>query len=238
MHVLENALREDLNERAERRMAVLRPLKVIIENYPEGETESLDAANHPQKPELGTRTIPFSREIYVERDDFLEDPPKDFYRLGPGREVRLRFAYFITCTGVVKDPKTGEVTQLRCTYDPKTRGGNAPDPPSGGTRRKVKGTIHWVDAKHAADAEVRLYDNLFTKEIPDEVDQGQDFLANLNPNSLEVVRGSKLEPALAEARPGDRFQFERLGYFAVDAKDSRPGKPVFNRAVTLREGWK
>jgi glutaminyl-tRNA synthetase len=232
MHVLENALREDLNERAERRMAVLRPLKVVIENYPEGETESLEAANHPQKPELGTRSIPFSREIYVERDDFLEDPPKDFYRLGPGREVRLRFAYFITCTGVIKDPTTGEVAELRCTYDPKTRGGNAPD------GRKVKGTIHWVDAKRAVDAEVRLYDNLFIKENPDEVEEGQDFLANLNPDSLEVVRGAKLEPALAEAKPGDRYQFERLGYFAVDAKDSGPNKPVINRAVTLREGWK
>jgi glutaminyl-tRNA synthetase len=231
VHVLENALREDLNERAERRMAVLRPLKVVIENFPAGETESLQAANHPQRPELGTRTVPISRELYIEQDDFLVDPPKNFYRLAPGREVRLRFAYFIRCTDVLKDPQSGEVAELRCTYDPATRGGNAPD------GRKVKGTIHWVDARHGIAAEVRLYDHLFKSANPEDAGEGQDFLANLNPDSLVVLPGAKLEPALADALPGDRYQFERLGYFVSDQKDSRPGKPVFNRAVTLRDAW-
>ncbi|HEY1375356.1 MAG TPA: glutamine--tRNA ligase/YqeY domain fusion protein [Gemmataceae bacterium] len=230
MSWLEDALREDLNRRANRVMAVLRPLKVVIENYPEGKTEELDAVNNPEDPVAGTRKVPFGRELYIERDDFREDPPKDFFRLGPGREVRLRYAYFVKCTGVEKDPKTGEVVALRCTYDPATRGGDAPD------GRKVKGTIHWVSAAHAIDAEVRLYDHLFTKPDPDDVPEGQTYLANLNPNSLEVVAGAKLEPSLAAAAVGSKYQFERLGYFCVD-KDSAPGKPVFNRAVTLRDTW-
>ena len=231
MHVLENALRDDLNERADRRMAVLRPLKVVIENYPEGETEMLAAANHPQKPERGTRQVPFSREIYIERDDFMEDPPKKFFRLGPGREVRLRFAYFLKCVDFVKDAQTGEITELRCTYDPQTRGGNAPD------GRKVKGTIHWVSAAHAVPAEVRLYDHLFNTEDPDDDPEGSDFLANLNPHSLDVIPAARLEPTLAKATAGERFQFERLGYFVADAKDSTAERLVFNRAVTLRDTW-
>jgi glutaminyl-tRNA synthetase len=227
---LEDALREDLNKKAPRVMGVLRPIKVVIENYPEGQADELDAVNNPEDPAAGTRKVPFGRTLYIEQDDFREDPPKDFFRLAPGREVRLRYAYFVKCTGATKDPATGEVTELRCTYDPATRGGDAPD------GRKVKGTIHWVSAAHAIDAEVRLYDHLFTKPDPDDVPEGQTYLANLNPNSLVVLTGAKLEPSLASATAGGKYQFERLGYFCVD-KDSTPGKPVFNRAVTLRDTW-
>jgi glutaminyl-tRNA synthetase len=230
MSWLEDALREDLNKRANRVMAVLRPLKVVIENYPDGKSEELEAVNNPEESAAGTRKVPFSRFLYVEQDDFQESPPKDFFRLAPGHEVRLRYAYFVKCTGVTKDPKTGQVTELRCTYDPATRGGDAPD------GRKVKGTIHWVSAQHAIDAEVRLYDHLFTKPDPDDVPEGQTYLANLNPDSLVVLTGAKLEPSLKSAAVGDKFQFERLGYFCVD-KDSAPGKLVFNRAVTLRDTW-
>jgi glutaminyl-tRNA synthetase len=226
---LEDALREDLNKTAPRVMGVLRPLKVVIENYPEGQTEEMDAVNNPEDASAGSRKVPFGRELYVERDDFREDAPKDFFRLAPGREVRLRYAYFVKCTGVDKDPTTGEVIALRCTYDPATRGGDSPD------GRKVKGTIHWVSAAHAIDAEVRLYDHLFTKPDPDDVAEGETYLANLNPKSLEVLT-AKLEPSLATAPVGSRCQFERLGYFCVD-KDSTPGKLVFNRAVTLRDTW-
>jgi glutaminyl-tRNA synthetase len=228
---LEDALREDLNKRALRVMAVLRPLKVVIESYPEGQTEELDAVNNPEDAAAGTRKVPFARVLYVEQDDFREDAPKDFFRLAPGKEVRLRYAYFIRCVGVVKDPRTGRVVELRCTYDPATRGGNAPD------GRKVKATIHWVSANHAIDAEVRLYDHLFTKPDPDDVPEGQDYRANLNPNSLEILTGSKLEPSLAAAMPGSRYQFERLGYFTADPIDSKCGALVFNRSVTLRDTW-
>jgi glutaminyl-tRNA synthetase len=227
---LEDAVREDLNKRAHRVMGVLRPLRVVIENYPEGRTEELEAVNNPEDPGAGTRKLPFSRVIYVERDDFMESPPKDFFRLAPGREVRLRYAYFVTCTSVTKDSASGEVAEIRCTYDPATRGGDSPD------GRKVKGTIHWVSAEHAVDAEVRLYDHLFTKPDPDDVPEGQDFKANLNPKSLEIVTGCKLEPSLTGAAVGNRYQFERLGYFCVD-KDSSSGKLVFNRSVTLRDSW-
>jgi glutaminyl-tRNA synthetase len=226
---LEHAIREDLNKRAPRVMAVIRPLKVVIENYPEGGSEELDAVNNPEDPGAGTRKVPFSRVLYVERDDFREDPPKQFFRLSPGREVRLRYAYFVKCVGVVKDA-SGAVTELRCTYDPATRGGDAPD------GRKVKATLHWVSAAHAVDAEVRLYDHLFSRPDPDVVDEGKDFFANLNPGSLERLDGAKLEPSLARAVPGNRYQFERLGYFCVDS-DSRPGALVFNRTVTLRDTW-
>jgi glutaminyl-tRNA synthetase len=230
MHVLENAIRDDLNQHAPRVMAVLHPLKVVITNYPEGKAEHLEGVNNPEDPAAGTRQIPFARELYIEREDFMEDPPKQFYRLGPGREVRLRWAYFIKCESFVKDPKTGEVTELRCTYDPATRGGNAPD------GRKVKATIHWVSAEHAIPAEVRLYDHLFRTVDPDEAEPGKTWLHNLNPNSLQVVAGAKLEPSLAKAQPGDRFQFERLGYFAADY-DTAPGRLIFNRTVTLKDEW-
>jgi glutaminyl-tRNA synthetase len=233
---LEDAIRNDLNVRAPRVMAVLRPLKVVITNYPEGKVEQLEAANHPQRPELGTRQVPFSRELYIEADDFMEDAPKKFFRLAPGREVRLRYAYFITCTDVVKDA-AGNVTELRCTYDPATRGGNAPDHPSGGARRKVKGTIHWVSAAHAQTAEVRLYDHLFKTEYPDDAPPGGTFLDNINPDSLEIVEDAKLEPSLAAAEPGRHFQFERLGYFFTDPVASKSGQPVFNRTATLRDTW-
>jgi glutaminyl-tRNA synthetase len=227
---LEDAIRNDLNERAPRVMAVLRPLKVVITNYPEGQVEELEAANHPQKAEMGTRMVPFTRELYIEADDFMEDAPKKFFRLAPGREVRLRYAYFITCTDVVKD-KDGKITELHCTYDPATRGGNAPD------GRKVKGTIHWVSAAKAASAEIRVYDHLFKTEHPDDAPEGKTFLDNINPASLETIRDAKLEPSLASAKPGEHFQFERLGYFFVDPVDSKPGKPVFNRTSTLRDTW-
>ena len=224
--LLEHTLRDDLNRRAERRMAVLRPLRLVIENYPEGESEELEAVNNPEDASAGTRRVPFSRELYIERDDFMEDPPKKFFRLAPGREVRLRYGYFVTCREVVKDD-AGEVVELRCTYDPETRGGDAPD------GRRPKATLHWVSAAHAVEAEVRLYDRLFRVEDPNE---GGDFLANLNPDSLEVLESCKLEPALAEARLGDRIQFERLGYFCVDP-DATVERPVFNRTATLRDAW-
>ncbi len=230
MSWLEDAIREDLNKRAPRVLAVLNPLKVAIDNYPDGQVEELEAVNNPEDSAAGTRQVPFSKVLYIERDDFREDPPKKFFRLSPGAEVRLRYAYFIKCTSVVKDAKTGEITELHCTYDPATRGGNAPD------GRKVKGTIHWVSAAHAVEAEVRLYDHLFNKPDPDDVPEGEDYKVNLNPNSLVVVTG-KLEPSLANAKAGDRHQFERLGYFCVDTKDSKPGKPIFNRTVTLADTW-
>ncbi|MCX7681079.1 MAG: glutamine--tRNA ligase/YqeY domain fusion protein [Anaerolineae bacterium] len=226
--LLEHCVREDLNKRAPRVMAVLRPLRVVIENYPEGQVEELEAANHPEDPSFGTRKVPFSRVLYIEQDDFLEEPPPKYYRLAPGREVRLRYAYFIKCVDVVKDAQ-GKVVELRCTYDPETKGGAAPD------GRKVKATIHWVSAAHALDAEVRLYDVLFTQPNPEEVPEG-DFTSVINPNSLEVLTGCKVEPSLASARPGDRFQFERLGYFCVDP-DSSGGTLVFNRTVTLKDEW-
>jgi len=231
MALLEYCVRENLNKTAPRVMGVLRPLKVIIDNYPADDEEELEAINNPGDPSAGTRKVPFSRELYIERDDFMEDPPKKFFRLAPGREVRLRYAYFITCVNVVKDPATGEVTELHCTYDPATRGGDAPD------GRRVKGTLHWVSAKHAIDAQVRLYDHLFTKENPNEVEEGQNFTACLNPNSLEVIDNCKLEPSLAKAAPASRCQFERLGYFCVDPRYSTPGALVFNRTVTLRDTW-
>src|SRR4051812_20596186 len=227
---LEDAIREDLNVRAPRVMAVLRPLKVVNTNYPEGKVEELEAANHPQDASMGTRIVPFSRELYIEADDFMEDAPKKFFRLAPGREVRLRYAYFITCNEVVKD-SSGRITELRCTYDPATRGGNAPD------GRKVKGTIHWVSAAKAASAEIRVYDHLFATEYPDDAPEGKTFLDNINPHSLEIVPDAKLEPSLANATPGEHFQFERLGYFFTDPVESKPGRPVFNRTATLRDTW-
>jgi glutaminyl-tRNA synthetase len=226
---LEDAVRDHLNKTAPRAMAVLRPLKVVIENYPEGKTEEMEVAVNPEDPAAGMRKVPFSRVLYIERDDFMEDPPKQFFRLAPGREVRLRGAYFITCREAVKDAQGG-IAELRCAYDPATRGGDSPD------GRKVKGTLHWVSAAHAVDAEVRLYDRLFVKPDPDDVEPGKDWLSNLNPKSLETLAGCKLEPSLAGAKPGDRFQFERLGSFCVD-KDSAPGRPVFNRTVSLRDTW-
>ena len=228
--LLEHTLREYLNQYAPRVMAVLRPLKVVIENYPEDQVEEMEAVNNPEDPSAGTRKVPFSRELYIERTDFREDPPRKYYRLAPGREVRLRYGYFITCTDVVKDG-AGEVVELRCTYDPASRGGHSPD------GRKVRGTIHWVSAPHAVDAEVRLYDHLFSKENPAEVDEGEDLTVNLNPDSLEVLDGCKLEPGLAGAEAGYRCQFERMGYFCVDNVDSKPGALVFNRTVTLRDTW-
>jgi glutaminyl-tRNA synthetase len=227
---LENALREDLNKRAPRAMAVLRPLKVVIDNYPEGQVEELEAVNNPEDQAAGARKVPFSKVLYIEKDDFREDPPKQFFRLAPGREVRLRWGYFIKCERVVKDEKTGEVVELHCTYDPATRGGNAPD------GRKVKGTIHWVSAAHAIQAEVRLYDHLFATPYPDDVPEGRSYLTNLNPKSLEVLTTCRLEPSLANAAEGSRYQFERQGYFVVD-KDSKPGAPIFNRTVTLVDTW-
>jgi len=227
--LLEHCLREDLNRRSPRVMAVLKPLKVIIDNYPEGKVEQLEAINNPEDPSAGTRRVPFSRELYIEQDDFMETPLKKFYRLAPGREVRLRYAYFITCTDVVKD-KTGQIAQLHCTYDPATRGGDAPD------GRKVKSTLHWVSAAKCLKAEVRLYEHLFTKENPDDVTEGEDFTANLNPNSLQVLKTCCVEPSLADAKPLGRYQFERLGYFCVDP-DSSKGRLIFNRTVTLRDPW-
>jgi len=228
--LLEHCLRDDLNRRAQRAMAVLRPLRVVIDNYPEGRVEEMEAVNNPEDPAAGTRKVPFSRVLYIERDDFREDPPPKFFRLAPGREVRLRYAYFITCVGVVKDKKTGDVVELHCTYDPATRGGDAPD------GRKVRGTLHWVSAAHALEAEVRLYEHLFTREDPMDVAEGADFKAYLNPNSLEVLTSCRVEPGLAGAAPGSRYQFERQGYFCVDP-DSSTGKLVFNRTVPLRDTW-
>jgi len=227
--LLEHCLREDLNRRCRRVMAVLRPLRVVIENYPEDLLEEMEAVNHPEDPAMGTRKVPFSRVLYIERDDFRQDPPRKFYRLAPGREVRLRYAYFITCREVVKD-ENGEVVELRCTYDPATRGGDAPD------GRKVKSTLHWVSAEHALPAEVRLYDHLFTKENPEDVAEGQDFKVNLNPDSLEVLTGCRVEPSLGSGQPGDLYQFERLGYFCVDP-DASADKLIFNRTVSLRDTW-
>ena len=228
--LLEHSLREDLNRHAQRVMAVLRPLRVVIENYPEGQVEEMDAVNNPEDPSLGTRKVPFSRVLYIERDDFREDPPSKFFRLAPGREVRLRYAYFITCVGVVKDEVNGEVVELRCTYDPATQGGDSPD------GRKVKATLHWVSAEHALEAEVRLYEHLFSREDPTDVEAGADFKAYLNPNSLEVLTSCRVEPSLAGARPGGKYQFERQGYFCVDIYSSA-GKIVFNRTVPLRDTW-
>ncbi|QDT19223.1 glutamine--tRNA ligase/YqeY domain fusion protein [Gimesia chilikensis] len=228
--VLENCMRDHLNQVAPRVMGVLKPLRVVIDNYPDDTSEELDAINNPNDESAGTRKVPFSKVIYIERDDFMEDPPKKFFRLSPGKEVRLRYAYFVTCTDVIKDDD-GEVVELRCTYDPATRGGDAPD------GRKVKATIHWVSEAHALDAEVRLYDHLFDQPDPEDLPEGVDYKSNLNPRSLQVLSGCKLEPGLKEAEPGSRFQFERLGYFCVDTKDSAPGKPVFNRTVTLRDTW-
>ena len=227
--LLEYCLRQDLNKRAERRMAVLHPLKVVIDNYPDGQVEELEAINNPEDPSAGTRMVPFSKVLYIERDDFMENPVPKFYRLAPGREVRLRYAYFIRCTDVVKD-EAGNIVEIHATYDPATRGGDAPD------GRKVKATLHWVSAAHAIAAEVRLYDRLFKAKNPLQVEDGKDWLDNLNPESLVVLTGCKLEPSLAEVSPGDRFQFERVGYFCVDP-DSKPGKPVFNRTATLRDTW-
>jgi len=226
--LLEHCLREDLDSRAPRVMGVINPLKVVITNYPEDQVEEVTAANHPKRPEMGTRKLPFCREIYIERDDFMEEPPKKFFRLAPGREVRLRYAYFIRCDQVVKDPATGEILELRCSYDPQTLGGQAPD------GRKVKGTIHWVSARHGIPAEIRLYDRLFTEENPEA--EGRDFRECLNPDSLKVTQGV-VEPTLAGATPCEPYQFERQGYFCLDNKESTPAKPVFNRAVTLRDSW-
>ncbi len=228
--LLEHCIREDLNKRAPRVMAVLRPLKVIIENYPEDKEEELDAINNPEDLSMGTRKVPFCREIYIEQDDFMEEPPKKFYRLAPGREVRLRYAYYIKCKDVIKD-KDGNIKELICTYDPETRGGWAPD------GRKVKATLHWVSARHCIEAEVRLYDRLFIKEDPTDVEEGKSFLDYLNPESLIVLKKCYLEPSLKNAKPGERFQFERLGYFCVDTKDTKEGRLVFNRIVTLKDTW-
>ena len=225
--LLEHAVREDLNKTAPRVMGVIRPLRVVIENYPEGDSEEVDVPNNPEDPGAGARRVPFSKVLYIEQDDFREDPPKKYFRLAPGREVRLRSAYFVTCTGFTKDPASGEVTEVRCTYDPATRGGDAPD------GRKVKATLHWVSAAHALNAEVRLYDRLFTVEEPGKVD---DYRPVINPASLEVVAGARVEPSAATAPPGTRFQFERIGYFCVDT-DSTPERPVFNRTVTLKDTW-
>ena len=229
--MLEHCLREDLNKRAPRVMAVLRPLKVVIDNYPEGQVEELDAVNNPEDPSMGTRKVSFSRELYIEQDDFREEPPKGFFRLSPGREVRLRYAYIVKCIGVVKDSQTGEIKEIHCTYDPETKSGLSQ------SSRKVKATIHWLSAAHAVSAEVRLYDQLFTKEDPDDVPQGLDWTANLNSQSLERLTDCHVEPFLTNAKAGERYQFERLGYFCVDNVDSSPGHLVFNRAVTLRDTW-
>jgi glutaminyl-tRNA synthetase len=228
--LLEHSVRDDLNKTASRVMAVLNPLKVVITNYPDDTTEEMDAINNPEDESMGTRKVPFSKELYIERDDFMEDPPKKFFRLAPGREVRLRYAYFITCTEVIKDDE-GNVTELRCTYDPASRGGNSPD------GRKVKATLHWVSARHALSAEVRLYDRLFTEAEPESDKEGRPFTDFLNPDSLTVLSNTKLEPSLREAKPGVNYQFERLGYFYTDPEDSAQGKPVFNRTVTLRDTW-
>jgi len=228
---LENCIREELNKTAPRVMGVLRPVKLIIDNYPEGKTEEFDAVNNPEDPSMGTRKVPFSRELYIEEDDFREEAPKQFFRLAPGREVRLRYAYFIKCVNVSKDEKTGRVKEIHCTYDPETRGGDSPD------GRKVKGTIHWVSCRHAIEAEVRLYDTLFTKRDPGDVPEGAEFTVNLNPNSLVVLPKCPVEPGLKNALPGARYQFERLGYFSADSIDTSADRIVFNRIVTLRDTW-
>jgi glutaminyl-tRNA synthetase len=227
--LLENCVRENLNARAPRVMAVLRPLRVVIVNYPEGQEEAFEAPYHPQDAGMGSREVPFSRVLYIEKDDFLENPPKKFYRLAPGKEVRLRYSYFVKCVSVVKDPQTGKVTELHCTYDPETRSGFAPD------GRKVDATIHWVSADHSFPAEVRLYDRLF--KVANPMEAGDQFLKNLNPNSLEVLKECRVEPSLGNAAPGSRYQFERTGYFCADSADSTPGSLVFNRTATLRDSW-
>jgi glutaminyl-tRNA synthetase len=229
--LLEFCVRQDLNKRAPRVMAVLRPLRVVIENYPEGKVEELEAVNNPEDPAMGTRLVPFSRVIYIEKDDFMENPPKQFFRLSPGREVRLRYGYYLRCVSAVKDPATGDVVELRCTYDPATRGGSSPD------NRKVKATLHWVSAPHALDAEVRLYESLFTKENPNDLAEGEEFTDHLNPKSLETLTGCKVEPGLKDIAPESRYQFERLGYFCADPRDCAPGRLVFNRTATLRDTW-
>lgn len=229
--VLENSIREELNKTAPRAMAVLRPLKVVITNYPEGKTEELDAVNNPEDPRAGTRKVPFGRELYIEQDDFRETPPPKFFRLSPGKEVRLRYAYFVKCTDVIKDKKTGGITEIRCTYDPATRGGDAPD------GRKVKATLHWVSAAHAANAEVRLYDTLFTKRNPNDAPEGSDYRVNLNQKSLEVISSCKLEPSLKNTAGAGRYQFERLGYFYLDPVFAKGGKKIFNRIVSLKDEW-
>lgn len=231
MALLEFCVREDLNKKARRVMGVLRPLKVVITNYPEDQVEELDAVNNPEDPSMGTRKVPFSRELFIEQDDFMEDPPKKFFRLSPGREVRLRYAYFIKCNNVIRDEKTGEITELHCTYDPETRGGNAPD------GRKVKATLHWVSASRSVPATVNLYNHLFLEEAPGAKKDGRDFTDCINPKSREVLTECRLEPGLADAAAGEIFQFERLGYFCVDSVLSKPGTPVFNRTVTLRDEW-
>jgi glutaminyl-tRNA synthetase len=228
--LLEHCLRQDLNKRAPRAFGVLRPLKVVLVNYPEDLVEEMECINNPEDPGAGTRLVPFSRELYIERADYREDAPRKWFRLAPGREVRLRYAYFVTCVDVIKDEQ-GEVVELHCTYDPATRGGSAPD------GRKVRGTLHWVSAPHALEAKVRLYDRLFSVANPLDVEEGQDFIDSLNPNSLEVLTGCRVEPSLAGAAPGSIVQFERQGYFCVDTKDSSPDALVFNRTVSLRDTW-
>jgi glutaminyl-tRNA synthetase len=230
MALLEYFIREDMNKKAPRRMAVIHPLKVIIDNYPEDKVEEMEAINNPEDTSMGTRKVPFSKVLYIEREDFMEEPPKKFYRLAPGREVRLRYAYFIKCERVIKDNKTGEVIELHCTYDPATRGGSSPD------GRKVKATLHWVSAIHASKAEVRLYDRFFSKEFPEETEEGKDFTSNINPDSINILKSCRIEPSLENSKPGDKFQFERLGYFCVDP-DSTKKKLVFNRTVNLRDTW-
>ena len=229
--LLEHTLREDLNKHSQRVMVVLRPLRVVIDNYPEDQVEQLEAVNNPEDPGMGTRQVPFSRVLYIEQEDFREDPPKKFFRLAPGREVRLRYAYYVTCTDVIKDEKTGDVVELHCTYDPKTQGGSSPD------GRRVQGTLHWVSAAHALPAEVRLYGHLFLKENPGDVEEGSDYKANLNPDSLATLTSCRVEPTLAAAAPGNRYQFERQGYFCVDSVDSTEDALVFNRTVSLRDSW-
>jgi glutaminyl-tRNA synthetase len=229
--LLEHCVREELNHHALRRMAVLRPVRVVLENYPAGQVEHFDLANNPEDGAAGTRRVPFSRELWIEAEDFREVPPPKFFRLSPGVEVRLRGAYLVRCVGVTRDAATGDLVEVRATYDPETRSGNAPD------GRKVKATIHWVSAAHATDAVVRLYDTLFTSEDPEDVPDGEDFTSVLNPASLETLAGCKVEAALADAAPGTVVQFERVGYFTLDARDSRPGAPVFNRTVTLKDAW-
>ena len=231
MALLEYCVREDLNKSAPRVMAVLHPLKVVITNYPEGQVEELEAENNPEDPAMGSRMLPFSRDLYVESGDFREDAPRKWFRLAPGREVRLKHAYYITCTEVIKDKTTGEIVELRCTYDPQTRGGWSKD------GRKVKGTLHWVSAAHAVEAEVRLYENLFTRENPNEIEEGKDFTSHISPDSLDVLTACRVEPGLAAAPPGSRYQFLRLGYFCVDTKSATARKPVFNRTVTLKDTW-
>jgi len=228
--LLEHCLRDDLNKTSARVMGVLRPLQVVIENYPEGQSEELDAVNNPEDEAAGTRKVPFSRELYIEHDDFMEDPPKKFFRLSAGREVRLRYAYFITCNEVIKNDQ-GEVIELRCSYDPATRGGDSSD------GRKVKATLHWVSSPHALDAQVRLYDHLFDQEYPEKTEEGKDFTAHLNPNSLEILDGCKVEPSLGNTQLLARYQFERLGYFCTDSDSNKEQGLVFNRTTTLRDSW-